>query len=122
MAIDAASIPKDAKIAVLEKSSTESEKKIAGKSLSTFMFMQMAYFGGPSGWIEWIEHPERIWNGLADFFTILDSGQRKDEGTWKIFGLHKISRYPKNRYRTALVIIAIFAGKSFTLSGVEPEP
>ncbi len=33
MAIDAASIPKDAKIAVLEKSSTESEKKIAGKSL-----------------------------------------------------------------------------------------
>ncbi len=33
VAIDAASIPKDAKIAVLEKSSTESEKKIAGKSL-----------------------------------------------------------------------------------------
>jgi hypothetical protein len=32
VAIDAASIPKDAKIAVLEKSSTESEKKIAGKS------------------------------------------------------------------------------------------
>jgi hypothetical protein len=49
VAIDAASIPKDAKIAVLEKSSTESEKKIAGKSLSTFMFMQIAYFKGPSG-------------------------------------------------------------------------
>jgi hypothetical protein len=31
VAIDAASIPKDAKIAVLEKSSAESEKRIAGK-------------------------------------------------------------------------------------------
>ncbi len=51
MAIDAASIPKDAKIAVLEKSSTESEKKIAGKSLSTFIVMQMADFKGSSGWI-----------------------------------------------------------------------
>jgi hypothetical protein len=62
VAIDAASIPKDAKIAVLEKSSTESEKKIAGKSLSTFSYVHAngRFQWGPQAGLEWIEHPERI--------------------------------------------------------------
>ena len=63
MAIDAASIPKDAKIAVLEKSSTESEKKIAGKSY--FSIHANGIFQGVI---------RLYWNGLSVFGMDTDLG------------------------------------------------
>ena len=56
MAIDAASIPKDAKIAVLEKSSAESEKKIAGKIIIIISFGTIS----PEGTVRYLPYFRKL--------------------------------------------------------------